>query len=416
MSKRTDWGLEDYQNRFAELRSALGELSDKDRNSDDYRSTFSNLKAEREVLDQEFHCLRASEYQAQQESRSAGYEVGSVGQVDYRSAGEIVVNDEAMAQWLAHSRKGNSPVVEMRGRFADQWRMPWQDGYEYRTLVDDSTGTTALLLPKQQPRIPEQTYLRKKLFIRDVLAGGRTTNNSVTYVVELNAVANEGAASTVAPAGTKPEATIEFDDVLDKVTTIAVTLPLTNQTLEDNAVVVSYINNRLSYMLDLRDEQQLLTGTGVGADLNGIMNRSGVQTQAATSGEMAITIANAIAKIEIVGGYPNAVAMSSSNYWAMVTKRAAGGSGTFDAGDPFTGVPATVWGLPIVRTQALATNHALVGDFQLGAQVFDRSTAEIRFFEQHSDYAAKNKTLVRAEQREALAVYRPDWFVDVTLA
>lgn len=414
----SSWGLDDYANRFAEMRAAWGEIPESGR-SDDHNKSAQSLLNERAAMDEEFRCLRAEQAARSTPDRGEGgegYRFTAPNGVEYRSAGEIVIANERMTQWLASGHRGESPVVEMRGRLVDQWRTPWQNDYELRALVDDSTGTSALLLPKAQPFLPPQAVYQQKLFVRDVMAGGNTTFNAVPYVRELNAVTNQASASTVAPGGTKPEAVIEFVDDLAPVRDIAVTLPITNQTLEDNAVVVSYINNRLSYMLALREEQQLLSGTALAPDVKGVLSYSGVQTQSATSGEFAITLANAIAKIEVVGGYPSAVAMSPANYWSMVTKRAAGGSGTFDAGDPFSSVPATVWGLPVVRTQALTANHALIGDFRLGAQIFDRSAANIRFFEQHSDFAVKNKTLIRAEERLALAVYRPDWFVDATLA
>lgn len=416
--RASSWSLDDYAVRFAEMRAAWSEIPESNR-TDDHNKTVQSLLNEREALDFEFRCLRAEQAARQTPERTegtAGYGLPAPSRAEYRSAGEIVIANEAFANWLKKGHHGESPTIEFRGSLADQWRIPWQHDYELRTLVDDQTTTSSLLLPVAQPFLPAQAVYQQKLFIEDVLAGGSTTFNSVPYVRELNAVANQAAASTVAPAGLKPETKVEFVDDLAPVRDIAVTIPITNQTLEDNAVVVSYINNRLSYMVKLRREQQILTGSGTAPDLKGIMQYP-VQTQAATSGDMATTLANAISKIEVTGGYPNAVAMSPGNYWTMVTHRAST-AGTFDGaanGAPWNNMPATVWGLPVVRTVGLATNHALVGDFQLGAQIFNRSAETIRMFEQHSDWAAYNKQLIRVECRLALAIYRADWFVDAVL-
>jgi HK97 family phage major capsid protein len=414
--RASSWTAEDYSTRLAELRSEWAELSEKDRTSDDYNTAKKSLMEERSDLDFEYRIVRQQSgsflpSEVEMQRRNAGVALMQPGGTEFRSAGEHVLNDDAIKAWLARP-SGRSPEVELRGRFTEQWMTNWQGDYEVRTLAE-SSASSGLLLPVGQPFLPTQAVDRRKLFIRDLIAGGTTTLTSIPYVRELNAATNETAASTVAEGATKPEATIEFVDDDAPVRTIAVLLPITNQLLADSPAVVSYINGRLSYMLAFREEAEILNGNGIAPDLKGIL-RYNIQTQSATAGEIAQTLGNAIAKIEEKNGYPNGVAMSPSNYWSMVTNRETGT--IFDAGTPFSSTAMTVWGLPIVKTRALETNHALVADFRLGAQVFDRSPATTVYFDQHSDYAAKNKTLIRAEERLALAVYREDWFVDVTLS
>lgn len=417
--RASSWTAEDYSTRLAEMRSEWAELSEKDRTSDDYNKAKKSLMEERSDLDFEYRIVREQSGallpgEHVMHDRNAGLAMlAAGGGQEYRSAGELVVSDPEVAAWLSNTRRsGNSPGVELRGRFTEQWAHNWQNDYEMRALVE-SGSSSGLLLPVGQPRLPAQAVDRRKLFIRDVIAGGQTSLSSIPYVRELNAETNEGGASTVAEGAPKPEATIEFVDDDAPVRTIAVLLPITNQLLADAPAVVSYINGRLSYMLAFREEAEILQGNGIAPDLKGIYRYS-IQTQSAVSGEHAITIGNAIAKIENKNGYPNAVAMTPANYWEMVTNRETGA--IFDAGTPFSSTAMTVWGLPIVKTRALAANHALVADFRLGAQLFDRSPATTVYFDQHSDFAAKNKTLIRAEERLALAVYREDWFVDATLA
>jgi HK97 family phage major capsid protein len=410
------WTAEDYSTRLAELRSEWADVAEKDRTSDEYKKSKASLMEEREALDFEYRVVRQQSGQflpgeIAMHQRNGGAALEGAGQQEIRSAGELVVSDEAIAAWLQRP-SGQSPSVELRGRFTDAWMSNWQDEYEQRTLVE-SGATAGLLLPVGQPFLPAQAVDRRKLIIRDLIAGGTTTLSSIPYVRELNAETNETSASTVAEGATKPEATIEFVDDDAPVRTIAVTLPITNQLLADAPAVVSYINGRLSYMLAFREEAETLNGNGISPDLKGLMKYN-IQTQTFTTGEIAITLGNAIAKIENKNGYPNGVAMSPTNYWQMVTNREAGA--IFDAGTPFSSTAMTVWGLPIVKTRALTANHALVADFRLGAQLFDRSPATTVYFDQHSDFAVKNKTLIRAEERVALAMYREDWFVDATVA
>jgi HK97 family phage major capsid protein len=200
---------------------------------------------------------------------------------------------------------------------------------------------------------------------------------------------------------------------------IATTVPVTNQILRVLPSIQTYIDTTLLYRVALAEEKQILSGTGTGSDLKGIYSYNTgayqIQTQTATTGDPAISLANAFAKIENANGVADGVALNPANYWAMVSKRAAGGSGTFDAGTPFDSTPVTVWGLPVVRTKSIAANKALVGSWKMAATLFDGQIANVRIFEQHSDYAVRNQVLVRAEEYVALAVLRPDWFCDCSL-
>lgn len=285
---------------------------------------------------------------------------------------------------------------------------------EMRAVVaqGDTNGSSSLL-PVGQPFLVDTR--RRRLFIRDLIGVQQTTLSNIPYVRELNPVANALSASTVAEQGTKPEATIQLTPDNAPVQVIAITLPVTTQIVEDAPTLMGYINGRLTYMLQYREEDEIIRGNGVTPDLKGLLSYSGIQTQAtAGAGEYAITIGNAIAKIELVDGYADGVAMNPATFWAMVTHRAAAGAGTFDAG-AFTQSPIQyVWGLPVVRTNAMAANQNLVGNFGMGATLFDRSQSGVRIFEQHSDYAAKNMVLLRGEERVALAVNRPDFFCVAT--
>jgi HK97 family phage major capsid protein len=70
-----------------------------------------------------------------------------------------------------------------------------------------------------------------------------------------------------------------------------------------------------------------------------------------------------------------------------------------------------MWGLPVVATQAMSVDSALVGAFKLGAQIFDREDANVVIATQNSDDFEKNLLTIRIEERLALAVYRPAAFI-----
>jgi HK97 family phage major capsid protein len=412
-TRASAWSADDYQTRFQELRSELADALSAD--DDQHRASYGSLHTEVDELDLEFRVVLLTEEREHRQRwlgngdpNALNAALLDISQQETRSWGQQVTEDENFRAWMAQNAgrehlQDSSPTVELR------------------TLVTEAGGSASganFLLPVGQPFLPAQAVYRQRLFIRDLLSSGTTTLAAIPYVRELNAVANQTSASTVPEAGTKPEAAIQFTSDLAPTQVIAVNIPVTTQVMEDAPTVMSYINGRLVYMLKLREEQQLLTGTGLGADLKGIRNFPGLLTQTATSGETAITLGNAIAKVETAGGNASAAAMAITDAWAMVMRRATG-TGNFDAmglNAPFSAVPFTVWGLPIVKTLSMPAGKALVGDFGLGAQLFDRKGASVRVYEQHANFVVLNQVLIQAEERLALAVYRPDWFCEATIA
>ncbi|HBW6842070.1 TPA: phage major capsid protein, partial [Klebsiella pneumoniae] len=67
--------------------------------------------------------------------------------------------------------------------------------------------------------------------------------------------------------------------------------------------------------------------------------------------------------------------------------------------------------LPVVETQAMAQNNFLTGAFNMAAQIFDRMDIEVLLSTENEDDFVKNMVTIRAEERLALAVYRPEAFV-----
>lgn len=415
---RAEASADELAARAAEMRSEWATTSEQLRGTDKFDAARTQFLTEIEELDVNM-TLRGIEAAPEAlRGRVLGGDNGVPGAAateQIRTPGDIVVANEAFSAWAkraaaAGSIEGNSsPTVELRALIGAYGTRP-----EFRALVaeGDANGS-ATLLPVGQPYLVDQR--RQRLFIRDLLGVQQTTLANIPYVRELNPVANALSASTVPEGALKPEATVQFTPDNAPVQVIATWIPITTQILEDGTTLVGYINGRLTYMLQIREELEVLKGTGTGADIKGILSYAGIQTQAAVSGEAAQTIANAIAKIELVDGYADGVAMNPADFWAMVTHRAAAGAGTFDAG-AFTQAPIQyVWGLPVVRTNTMASKKALVGNFGMGATLFDRSQTGVRVFEQHADYAQRNQVMLRAEERVALAVNRPDFFVDTTL-
>ena len=231
--------------------------------------------------------------------------------------------------------------------------------------------------------------------------------------------AYEYSASAVAENTAKPEVALDWSQDDAAVRKIAAWVPVTTEIIDDAPTLQGYIDARLAYMLAVREEWEVLNGSGSAPHLKGILQYADLQLQA-FSVDMISTLGLAIGKIESVDGEADGIAMNPVNYWSMVTTRSANqfdGTGTAGPGLPFTNVGALgAWGLPVIRTRAVSAGSAIVGAWGLGATLFDRMQTTIRIGNQHSDFFTNNKVAVLAEERVALAVHRPDFFVSAALA
>jgi HK97 family phage major capsid protein len=182
----------------------------------------------------------------------------------------------------------------------------------------------------------------------------------------------------------------------------------------------SIIDNELLYGLRLTEDTQILSGSGTGEDLAGILNNSSVQTYSWSSGAttpVADTKADAVrraATLAYLAYYEPTGIIVNPNDWEDIelTKNS---QGTYLLAISVAGgAESRIWRIPVIDTPAIASGTALIGAFGTGAQLYDREAASIRISEQHSDFFVRNAVVVLAEERLALAVKRPESFVKVT--
>lgn len=318
-----------------------------------------------------------------------------------RSAGEQVVLGEGYEEWV---RSGQSGVFST----------------EVRTLLQSGDTTTGIpeagiWRPVGTPVLKAGAENRRRLFVRDLLTVSPTGLSSVPYIQELNAVTNETGATTVAEGSAKPEVTMEFVQADAPIRKIAGWLPVTNEILADAPTLRGYIDARLDYMILLREEQQVLKGTGTAPQITGIYNTTGTQTQAAVNNDVPGTIALAMGKLENADGDPDGVVLNPIDYWTAIGTRHTTLFDNGGGGQAPALVSGITWGVPAVRTRALDTLECLVGSWRMGATLFEREGVTIKVGDQHSDYFVNNKVAILAEERVGLAVHRPDWFVETTL-
>ncbi|QXO13103.1 major capsid protein [Gordonia phage Jojo24] len=378
-------------------------------------------------------------------SAKADYEVLSEAADFAKSIGPAAVEDVKAQQYNATRERVKAlglQVVEsdafksLLAPFKDSGRIPEKariqsDPIPVKSLIVGGSDTSAgAFVTPEQTGIVEMLG-RKPLTIRDLISVRRTGSDVVEYVVQTshtNAAAPvPEATSSAAPTapgsagalvlatggGYKPEGAWAFERKSTSVKTIAEWVPATKRALADVAQMEGLINDELRADIAEAEENQILNGNGSGENLTGIMNTSGVQTQAFDT-DIFVSTRKAITKARTIGRVaPNAVLLSPADMETVDLAR--DNDDRFYGAGPFAMGPRTLWGLPTIESESIVDGTALVGDFSK-AVLWDREETTVTISDSHADFFIRNLVAVLAEERVAFGVTRPTAFVKTDVA
>lgn len=250
---------------------------------------------------------------------------------------------------------------------------------------------------------------RRPLTLLDVIGHGQMAGAfeyvQVTAVSNNAAIVKENTQESDALKPTSDMTTVVADC---KPYTFADGYEVTNQLLSDAPAFAAYMNTAVRYNLDTVIEDKVLNGTGT-EEPKGILKTTGVQEKTYTAGADAMDLAKAVrggrTKITNVGGVSTAVILHPEDVEDLDLMQ--------DADKRFYGLgpwgigPRTLWGAPVVESSKVTKGQALMGDFNQ-VQLLDREGLSVVAFNQHKDYAARNRVYVRAELRAGLVIWRPN--------
>lgn len=253
---------------------------------------------------------------------------------------------------------------------------------------------------------------QERFTVSDLMLEGTIDGKTYSYMVETTFT---NAAAETAENTAKAESTLDFTEQTDSLSKIATWIPASDEVLDDNAGLESYIRGRLVFMVEQRREQQLLVGDGTAPNISGITDRSGIQTQAKGSDPTPDAFYKAMVKIMTTGDAdPTAHVINPLDWQDIRLLRTI--DGVYIWGNPSEAGPERLWGLPVRVTSAMTQNTGLTGAFRPFAQVFRKPGAGITVAvsTEHASYFVENKVAILAEERLLLAVYRPAAFATVT--
>jgi HK97 family phage major capsid protein len=255
---------------------------------------------------------------------------------------------------------------------------------------------------------------RPALTLLDLISRG-TTRGAFEYLQILAITRN----TAIVPENTgddvtdtiKPESSFTTALADAKVYDYADGYTVTNQLLQDDQALASFLNSEFRYSFDTILADKLLNGSGTNGEPKGLLNTTGVQAKSWTAGtKEALSLIEAIrqSKTLLKRASNRSVLISPEDAEKIDLLR--DGNDRFYGNGPFSMGPNTLWGMPVVESEQLSAGQTIVGDFRQIA-LLDRSGLSVQAFNQHKDYAARNLTYVRAELRAAQAIWRPAHFV-----
>lgn len=318
-------------------------------------------------------------------------------QVSSKSLVESFIGGRAFKEFKAAERR--SPTVTHEFKDGVPPEIARKALVSTATFVPATTRST-LILPA----------LLRRPIVADLIPQGTIAQTEFRYMEETVATNNAGA---VAEAGQKPESAVEFDEQSSPVRKIATVIPVTEELFEDAPAMRAYLEMRLGSFLQLAEENQLVSGSGAGANLTGMLNVTGLQTQPRGLDNIPDAIYKAFNKIQVNSLLaPSGVIMHPYDWQDVRLMKTD--QGVYIFGSPMEADNERIFGYPVIKTVAIAENTALAGAFDTGMLILRKTGVSFAVSDQHADFFIFNKLMLRIEERLAFVILRPQSLCQIT--
>lgn len=318
---------------------------------------------------------------------------GSSAVKDQKTVGQLITEHETFKKWCAGAKDGQIELADFSIN-------------GLKTLFQTSAGW----LPESIRIGQVVDAVTRPLQILDIMPVGQTGMANVVYMEETTrthaaAERNEGA--------TAAESTFVLTEQTSPVREIADSIPVTDIQLEDVPMVSSYLDGRLRFGIRQRFDGQIVTGDGVAPNLEGILNVTGIQTQAKGADPIPDAIFKAGTKVRVTGRAVPTHYITHSNDWQQI-RLLRTADGIYIWGSPSEAGPARIWGWPVVLNESLTEGTGLLGSFEPAwislferrGVIIERGFVGLQFVE--------GKQTIRGSMRAALVIFRPAAFSTVT--
>lgn len=308
-----------------------------------------------------------------------------------KSFGEMVTMSDAIKGYKTGSGRGPQAHLDIELKTLFQTSAGWDP---------EDTRTGRVVMAATRPDQHVVTYIPQT-----------TTGQSTVLYMEETTFTN--AATEIAEAATFPESTLVYTEKNSEVRKVATFLPVSDEQFEDEPRARTMVENRLPFMLRQRLDSQILVGDGNSPNLRGTENVVGINTQALGVDPVADAIYKAMRAVRDTGyAEPSVVFIRAAKWEGVRLQKTA--DGLYIWGHPSMPGPETIWGVPVVQTNAVTATKAVLGDYANFGELAVRRGIDVQISNSHGTYFKEGVLALRADVRVALIHYRPSAFSVVT--
>lgn len=262
---------------------------------------------------------------------------------------------------------------------------------------------------------------RRKMHVRDLFSKASTKAatlygvREVGFTTSFDNKANWVAEQIAGVPGKAPTSNLSFVTEMYPVAEIAHILHAHKNILSDEPRLKQYINTRMLAGVRFKEDQELLFGTGGADKVKGIANTTGVQAfTGLAKDKYSIQVRRAMTKALLAEYDPSGIVVSPEDWEDLEIE--TDDNGAFRVAlQVAIGAEKRLWHLKVIETTAMSKGKFLLGSFDLGAQLYDRESVSVQVSNENGTNFEDGMVTVRAGERVALEVSRPESFVMGTL-
>lgn len=266
------------------------------------------------------------------------------------------------------------------------------------TITNNYTGGV-VALSDLEPGVAR--VQRRRPFMRQLVNSRGTTSKYVTWIEQKNP--DPGTAGMVAEGADKPQTDFDLVEANERVKKIAAFIKVSMEMVADLPFMQGEINGELMELIELKLDEQILSGDGTGENLVGILTNAQTFTGAGFLASVPQANESDVLRIALTQVANNNF---DANYILLNPQDAAKLELTKDANGQYTylvtvtmdGV-SRVKGVPVIENNGVTAGDFLVGDFTK-SNLRVREEMEISVGYVNDDFT-KNLMTVLAEMRGA---------------
>ena len=266
----------------------------------------------------------------------------------------------------------------------------------FKTYTDTVTAPTIAEVDRSIAPQPDRVAAAS-FFTNATISG-----NAITYFLQGAFETNSGIGTTT-QGSKKPQASTSFTGTTLALSKIAAWIKETDEIINDAPFLASEVQNTLVYQIGCAEDAHIVNAIGSTVGI-------GAATYDGTTVTFADGILSAILKVKADSAYDaSVVILNPADLLTLLTAKDQNkqyyGGGCFAGayGNGAYGVPASIWGVKIFTSSAVAQGTALVAA-KPAVKIWKKGGLDVKLYEQNEDDALYNKVTLLAEERLACAV------------